>query len=433
MPSVKRSKRIPNKKLVLRVIQTGKTSEREQEEQQEEVGLHNSCSPNVVVSSKRSADVDSASDDKDIGADDNINTREEELCFACCKSNPPIPRYKSVYWICCEACRKWWHIDCVCISKGAQEKFEKYEIPYVCVKCVLDSSPWCKDQLLSADKTTVDTEIPSHSQGKQKKTEVSSSKVNNPIPPSTTQLSTKPTGRGSYTVVVDNISDPKLFKSSIDIKKESKRFDTLSSIRSGFSLPCGGVALQFNTELEAEKSISQWPETAFGGEANPHRPARTRKGATKVGYIKNVDTGMPEKKVKERLKHCSTEKVERLFHRHTNTPMPVVRVTFTKYTDLQKAREEILDIFLNGKRAYVEQQRSFKVVRCFKCHRFGHVAKSCVYERRCEICASTEHSREECNSRTRKCGNCTGNHTASSTKCPDFIDTISRLRQHQLV
>ncbi|XP_064469998.1 uncharacterized protein LOC135384740 [Ornithodoros turicata] len=57
-------------------------------------------------------------------------------------------------------------------------------------------------------------------------------------------------------------------------------------------------------------------------------------------------------------------------------------------------------------------------VQCYKCQRFGHLARSCRGSTRCMICARP-HKFTECTARRQpKCANCGGPHAASHSMCP---------------
>ena len=58
-----------------------------------------------------------------------------------------------------------------------------------------------------------------------------------------------------------------------------------------------------------------------------------------------------------------------------------------------------------------------KVVRCFKCQRFGHGAAACRSNMRCVRCGES-HKFEECAKKdTPKCVNCGGEHSAAYNGC----------------
>jgi hypothetical protein len=75
--------------------------------------------------------------------------------------------------------------------------------------------------------------------------------------------------------------------------------------------------------------------------------------------------------------------------------------------------------------------RDFLLVsRCYKCQRFGHIAKFCNSPRQCGFCASTDHESRDCEARedkrAHKCANCTrsgikeANHHTAESVCPIY-------------
>jgi hypothetical protein len=70
------------------------------------------------------------------------------------------------------------------------------------------------------------------------------------------------------------------------------------------------------------------------------------------------------------------------------------------------------------------------VFRCYKCQRFGYIAKFCNSPRQCGFCASTDHESRDCEARedkrAHKCANCTrsgikeANHHTAESVCPIY-------------
>ena len=71
-----------------------------------------------------------------------IKSETSKVCAGCRNIHPPIRRYNVVQWVQCDNCDSWWHSECVCVTPENILKLDLYEIPYTCVLCVLQGSPW---------------------------------------------------------------------------------------------------------------------------------------------------------------------------------------------------------------------------------------------------------------------------------------------------
>ncbi|XP_064485190.1 uncharacterized protein LOC135397517 [Ornithodoros turicata] len=60
----------------------------------------------------------------------------------------------------------------------------------------------------------------------------------------------------------------------------------------------------------------------------------------------------------------------------------------------------------------------FTPTQCFKCLRFGHLARNCRGHTRCKYCAGPHQHKECTTKREKKCANCQGPHTATYGGCP---------------
>lgn len=89
-------------------------------------------------------------------------------------------------------------------------------------------------------------------------------------------------------------------------------------------------------------------------------------------------------------------------------------------------------IYLDWKSCNVEDY--VRISRCYKCQRFGHVAKHCNSEKQCGFCAATDHESKDCRHKEdtarHKCANCMRagkkaiDHDASAKKCPIYAARI---------
>ncbi|KHJ34380.1 putative zinc finger cchc-type protein [Erysiphe necator] len=60
----------------------------------------------------------------------------------------------------------------------------------------------------------------------------------------------------------------------------------------------------------------------------------------------------------------------------------------------------------------------FRALQCFKCQRYGHIAKICTAEAKCGKCAGDHNTRECSGKREARCINCGKKHTSWYQSCP---------------
>lgn len=67
--------------------------------------------------------------------------------------------------------------------------------------------------------------------------------------------------------------------------------------------------------------------------------------------------------------------------------------------------------------------------RCFRCQRYGHIAKRCLAPiPRCSLCGRAHDWKECTSSPPVRCVNCGGEHAANFSKCPTKLDALRRAR-----
>ncbi|MES9882027.1 MAG: hypothetical protein ABW185_14210 [Sedimenticola sp.] len=229
----------------------------------------------------------------------------------------------------------------------------------------------------------------------------------------------------SKVVIVDKLVEP--FRTSQAIRQELNRFADLKP-EFGYSLSGGGVALQFATSNAATSVLEKWPTEAFGKDSKPHRPRAAEVQQCRVGFLKNIDPKISVTSIASTLgKDCKINSSRRLYNRKTKRPIPIVRIEFASASDLQKAKVSNLDYIYRNAKSFVEEERRFKVIRCFRCHAFGHIARGCTNDTSCEKCGSTDHITDKC-TQEEFCSNCGGGHAATSSKCPDYIRRFQSLQ-----
>jgi len=183
-------------------------------------------------------------------------------------------------------------------------------------------------------------------------------------------------------LVIDNISNPAEFVPTNRILKEINLYCPEVKVDFAYQLARGGVAIHAHSVHDRDTLLSNLPKESFGGGIK-HLP----KGkCSDTVFIKGVGISTHLQEVTQQLQRLSVHVLEicRLLKRITGRPTPVVKVRCT-----HDSVERLLNskIVIDNKSCVVEKQRSVRIIRCFRCQRFGHLARNCNNTERCELCA----------------------------------------------
>ena len=225
---------------------------------------------------------------------------------------------------------------------------------------------------------------------------------------------------GSKIIIIDNIKDPKSYCNSRDILSEFNKYFPDVEVEFGYLLPKGGIALHLKSKEARDRIIEEFPPGAFGGGVNPHRPKEQRNPFI---YLKGVDTSI-DIQLEEVLtgKGVKVNEITRLKNSFTGKPTKTVKIL---------CKEDTWSILLTlalkfkGSHCQVEKEKESKVIQCFNCQRFGHLAKNCGRNQCCPHCGN-EHPKRHC-TLPAKCANCNGGHPAFSKACPEFTKRMQCL------
>ena len=379
-------------------------------------------------------------------------------------SDPKSTEKVSDYWLECDYCYQWWHKECAGVlrPKGIEVDITDFS----CILCLLahssipshvfvsqDNQPNCQTQELIKDskqktskkkKSANATKLTQKDKDQENQTTTGNSPITEDIlseyeiintttdttictnkQPSSATTNTQQNQPPSekiekeeeFVVLIDNIDSP--FHSSVDIKREVRKFYPEVEIKHCYPLPKGGIALH-TTSLDFQNTLlSEWPPGAFRTphKVKSHKPLSLSTKATLI--VKSVPTFLSTEELQQDIESSYNVQVsiKRLKYRNNRLNRPIIKITSDRKI-IQTWQKN--GIALNKRLYPCEPIQKDKPIRCFNCQRFGHIAKFCRSEKRCERC-SQKHSILDCPNTFQKCCNCSQEHSASSLNCPQYI------------
>jgi hypothetical protein len=223
-------------------------------------------------------------------------------------------------------------------------------------------------------------------------------------------------------------------RSSIQVVEAANRAIGGSSVIAARRLPSGDTILTFQGKTEEYTRETTWVQAAFGSSAQirPREFAVIAKGlpAQRLRAIHD-----PQQVVKELQKQtagitrCKVRLPRSVTSRHA-----VVVLHMSSIGAAQEVcrRGVVFEAQCFDTEPYYAETQ---VRRCYKCHKFGHIARYCNNQARCGCCAGIAHDGGEANcpekgeEGRKKCVNCMRNHPAWDQSCPIAKREVKKARE----
>lgn len=244
-------------------------------------------------------------------------------------------------------------------------------------------------------------------------------------PPPTPQRSSTGTTRVSQDLIFKLSNVPAAFCNQRAIHRELKTasfFPAVNGIR--FIFP-NSATISF-TEPPPEKAQKFFqnrmgdPGVTFMrlGRAGkqPQLPPRP---PTYSCVVTRVPMDILEEDVREALTNVDVpfRKCWRIISRATNRETSLFRVVSDDPEAIDFLLNRGLEIFLNRHRCEPSNAPPPRPLQCSRCFNFGHSAAECRKTPICPFCGLAG-CRQDCNTQSPRCPNCTGDHPAFAAKCP---------------
>ena len=329
---------------------------------------------------------------------------------------------QKVNWIKCDCCNKWCHSVCCGLLRKEHTKLAKDTQFFKCVICCLRAVPevgrkQCLELLENTKLIHSDLHTSSCSNIDSPSTAVVSSPFTEVFGSESSTISASQNtihNTSDNILIIDNINNPAEFSSSKRILDEINQFCPEVQVEFAYSLAKGGVAIHTVDKSGRDILLNKLPSESFGGGVK-HFP---KDKSCETVFIKGVCTSVLTHEFTRKIQGYGVETIEvrRLVNRHSGKPLQVIKV---KCSVKHISRLLSCQIVIKNRRCITEKQHSVRVVRCYNCQSFGHLARFCPNQRRCEFCAGS-HIHDHCTNEVC-CANCNNKHPASSPHCSVYI------------
>ena len=212
-----------------------------------------------------------------------------------------------------------------------------------------------------------------------------------------------------------------LVKSSQTIKSTFNRHFTGMKINSTFVTKGGSLLIELSSKEDAEKVESEW-RSDFFAERGKSTVCSTLEKLNRSILLKRVPTNLTEDfLIGEMSKKFSVTAVKRFVTRN-QVQLQTVKIDFENREDIQECLKEGVRIGHELFRAEEYKPRR-RIIQCYNCYAFGHVANLCPKRHQVCIHCSGKHNYETCPNTDDEptCGNCcTKGHSIIDKECPIY-------------
>ena len=178
-------------------------------------------------------------------------------------------------------------------------------------------------------------------------------------------------------IIIDNISQPKAYQNSKEIKKEIRRCkpNYTQNIQIAYQLPKGGVAFVVNNRQDLEYFLEEWPEDSFRGGTQLYQQGTTHKiilnSSSSRATIDEIKLCLAD--------HFNCEITEILalkrFITKSGKVLPIVKVTLKKEAHRTDVEHTLV---VHNRQTYIEAYHPKSTFACFNCGKQGHISAICL-------------------------------------------------------
>lgn len=211
-----------------------------------------------------------------------------------------------------------------------------------------------------------------------------------------------------------------IIKNSNSIIKNFNKHYPEIGVLNHFSTKGGSIIIELKKTEDANEISSAWDSTFFTDDSSTKPTACcVMMNSNKSVLLKNVPVDLPVEELCNILaKNYNSPKLLR-FKTRTGLVLKTVKVDFSSVAEQEQCLKDgvRLDRLSLNVEKYIPRKR---VIQCYKCWRFGHIAALCPNNLTCVNCTGNHRSCTTRSYRQLRCSNCRGNHPANDRLCPVY-------------
>ena len=169
------------------------------------------------------------------------------------------------------------------------------------------------------------------------------------------------------------------------IKKEFANYFPLKRLVHAFNTARGNIHLQFMSPEEASEVLNRWNENCFV-EKTQIRKANQPERPLRAVLIRDVPTELSEQDIIDFIEETYPDSTATRFVKKDRTPLGAVKIVFKSGQLHEKALNEGIFVDNIYYRTQKFIQTGIKIIRCFKCQKFGHISMNCKSDIACGHC-----------------------------------------------
>ena len=176
------------------------------------------------------------------------------------------------------------------------------------------------------------------------------------------------------------------FRNSVQIQKEFAKQFPLKRLIHAFNKTRGTVHLEFVSKEKAGEFFEQWKPEVLGDSKKIRRDHSTE-GLNRAVNIQKVPQDVTDEMIKRCLDTQIADAKTMRFIKRDSTKLGTVKIVLKSENDLRKTLHQGLFIDSIYCKTIPFEQNWIKIVRCFKCQKFGHISAKCKSAEKCGPCS----------------------------------------------